>query len=77
MGLSRRGFINEFTLAAVRRLERGSSIREAARALEASPKVLRGAGRPRQAEVHGHAPRHRQVIGFEELIQQPVHEQGT
>lgn len=40
MGLSRRQFTNEFKLAAVRRLEQGVSIAEAARALEVSPNVL-------------------------------------
>jgi len=40
MGLSRRMFTKEFKLAAVQRLERGSSIGEVARALEVSPNVL-------------------------------------
>ncbi len=40
MGLSRRQFTKEFKLAAVRRLEQGVSISEAARALEVSPNVL-------------------------------------
>jgi transposase len=40
MGLSRRQFTKEFKLAAVRRLEQGISIAEAARALEVSPNVL-------------------------------------
>src|SRR5580693_8377009 len=40
MGLSRRIFTKEFKLAAVQRLERGSSIGEVARALEANPNVL-------------------------------------
>jgi transposase-like protein len=40
MGLSRRQFSKEFKLAAVRRLEQGVSIGEAARALEVSPNVL-------------------------------------
>jgi len=40
MGLSRRQFTKEFKLAAVRRLEQGVSITEAARALEVSPNVL-------------------------------------
>ena len=40
MGLSRRLFTNEFKLAAVRRLEQGISIQEAARALEVNPNVL-------------------------------------
>ena len=40
MGLSRRQFTKEFKLAAVRRLEQGISITEAARALEVSPNVL-------------------------------------
>ena len=40
MGLSRRIFTKEFKLAAVRRLEQGVSIGEAARALEVSPIVL-------------------------------------
>ena len=51
MGLSRRIFTKEFKLAAVQRLERGSSIGEVARALEVNPNVLhrwrreiRGAG---------------------------------
>ena len=39
MGLSRRMFTKEFKLAAVQRLERGSSLGEVARALEVSPKV--------------------------------------
>jgi transposase len=37
MGLSRSQFTKEFKLAAVRRLEQGVSIGEAARALEVSP----------------------------------------
>ena len=41
MGLSRRQFTGkEFKLAAVRRLEQGVSIGEAARALEVDPNVL-------------------------------------
>ena len=40
MGLSRRLFTKEFKLAAVRRLEQGVSIGEAARALEVKPNVL-------------------------------------
>ena len=40
MGLSRRMFTKEFKLAAVRRLEQGVSIGEAARALEVSANVL-------------------------------------
>jgi transposase-like protein len=40
MGLSRRQFTQEFKLAAVRRLEQGISIAEAARGLEVSPNVL-------------------------------------
>ena len=40
MGLSRRQFTKEFKLAAVRRLEQGVSIAEAARALEVGPNVL-------------------------------------
>ena len=40
MGLSRRQFTKEFKLAAVRRLEQGVSIAEAARALEVSANVL-------------------------------------
>ena len=40
MGLSRRIFTKEFKLAAVRRLEQGVSIGEAARALEVSANVL-------------------------------------
>ena len=40
MGLSRRLFTKEFKLAAVRRLEQGTSIGEAARALEVNPNVL-------------------------------------
>jgi len=40
MGLSRRMFAKEFKLAAVQRLERGSSIGEVARALEVNPNVL-------------------------------------
>ncbi len=40
MGLSRRMFTKEFKLAAVRRLKRGSSIGEVARALEVNPNVL-------------------------------------
>ena len=40
MGLSRRMFTKEFKLAAVQRLERGSSIGEVARALEVNPNVL-------------------------------------
>jgi transposase len=40
MGLLRRQFTQEFKLAAVRRLEQGVSIAEAARALEVNPNVL-------------------------------------
>ena len=40
MGLSRRMFTKEFKLAAIQRLERGSSIGEVARALEVNPNVL-------------------------------------
>jgi transposase len=40
MGLSRRQFTKEFKLAAVRRLEQGVSIGEAARALGVNPNVL-------------------------------------
>ena len=40
MGLSRRMFTKEFKLAAVQRLERGSSMGEVARALEVNPNVL-------------------------------------
>ena len=40
MGLTRRQFNKEFKLAAVRRLEQGVSIAEAARALEVNPNVL-------------------------------------
>jgi transposase len=40
MGLSRRMFTKEFKLAAVHRLERGSSLGEVARALEVNPNVL-------------------------------------
>ena len=40
MGVSRRLFTKEFKLAAVRRLEQGVSIAEAARALEVNPNVL-------------------------------------
>ena len=40
MGNSRRLFTKEFKLAAVRRLEQGISIAEAARALEVNPNVL-------------------------------------
>jgi transposase-like protein len=40
MGLSRRQFTKEFKLAAVRRLEQGVSMGEAARALEVDPNVL-------------------------------------
>ena len=40
MGLSRRMFTREFKLAAVQRLERGSSVGEVARAMEMNPNVL-------------------------------------
>src|ERR1035438_2137086 len=40
MGLSRRMFTKEFKLAAVQRLERGSSMGEVALALEVNPNVL-------------------------------------
>ena len=40
MGMSRRQFTKEFKLGAVRRLEQGVSIGEAARALEVNPNVL-------------------------------------
>jgi len=44
MGLSRRLFTKEFKLAAVRRLEQGVSMGEAARALEVNPNVLHRGG---------------------------------
>ena len=44
MGLSRRMFTKEFKLAAVQRLERGSSMGEVARALEVSPNVCTAGG---------------------------------
>src|ERR1035437_4850617 len=40
MGIYRRQFTREFKLAAVRRLESGVSLAEAARALEVNPNVL-------------------------------------
>jgi transposase len=40
MGLSRRKFTHEMKMAAVRRLETGSSIAEVARAFEVNPNVL-------------------------------------
>jgi transposase len=40
MGLSRRTFTREVKMAAVRRLETGSSVAEVARAFEVSPNVL-------------------------------------
>src|ERR1039457_4330812 len=40
MGIYRRQFTREFKLAAVRRLEAGVSLAEAARALECNPNVL-------------------------------------
>lgn len=40
MGLSRRQFSREFTLAAVRRLESGVSLAEVSRGLEVNPNVL-------------------------------------
>jgi|SRR5208283_422100 len=40
MGIYRRQFTREFKLAAVRRLEAGVSLAEAARALEVNPNVL-------------------------------------
>ena|SRR5258706_11417479 len=40
MGLSRRQFTKEFKLAAVKRLEKGVSLGEVARALEVNPNVL-------------------------------------
>src|SRR3981189_2992385 len=50
MGLSRRQFTKEFKLAAVRRLETGVSMGEAARAVQGNPNVLhRGRGEFRQA----------------------------
>src|SRR5579863_9477270 len=51
MGLSRRMFTKEFKLAAVQRLERGSSIGEVARALEVNPNVLHRALRTRISQV--------------------------
>ena len=53
MGLSRRQFTKEFKLAAVRRLEQGVSIAEAARALEVGPQRLAAlaAGVPRGSRV--------------------------
>jgi putative transposase len=60
MGLSRRQFTKEFKLAAVRRLEQGVSIAEAAGALEVSPNVLdRSAGVP--AGAGQRLPRQRQT----------------
>ncbi|SRR5579884_350527 len=56
MGLSRRTFTKEFKLAAVRRLEQGVSIAEAARALEVNPNVLH---RWRRDSVRGQATRFR------------------
>ena len=65
MGLTRRWFTKEFKLAAVRRLEQGVSMGQAARALEVNPNVLHrwrrefrtgpgnvfpGNGKPRWAE---------------------------
>ena len=40
MGLSRRQFTKEFKLAAIQRLEMGTSIAEVARAFEVNPNVL-------------------------------------
>ena len=40
MGQTRRLFTKEFKLAAVRRLEQGVSLGEAARALEVNPNIL-------------------------------------
>jgi transposase len=40
MGLSRRAFTRELKIAAIRRLETGSSIAEVARAFEVNPNVL-------------------------------------
>jgi len=40
MGLSRRQFSREFKLAALQRLERGSSVGEVARAFEINPNLL-------------------------------------
>ena len=40
MGLSRRQFTREFKLAALQRLEMGSSVAEVARAFEVNPNVL-------------------------------------
>ena len=40
MGLSRRQFSREFKLAALQRLERGSSVGEVARAFEINPNML-------------------------------------
>ena len=40
MGLSRRTFTHEMKIAAIRRLETGSSIAEVARAFEVNPNVL-------------------------------------
>ena len=53
MGLSRRQFTKKFKLAAVRRLEQGVSIGEAARALEVTPNVLH---RWRREFRHGPMP---------------------
>jgi transposase len=51
MGLFRSQFTNEFTLAAIRRLEQGGSIAEVARALEVNPNVL-----PRWRREFRHGP---------------------
>ena len=56
MGLSRRQFTKEFKLAAVRRLEQGVSITEAARALEVSP------NRERATFFSSHRPLNRNLL---------------
>src|SRR6478735_4426370 len=56
MGLSRRQFTKEFKLAAVRRLEQGVSIAEAARALEVSARADQF-GLARRRAIHGFGSR--------------------
>ena len=55
MGMSRRKFTKEMKLAAIQRLEQGSSAAEVARAFEINPNVL-----PPVAE--GVSPRSRQCV---------------
>ncbi len=64
MSLSRRTFTKEFKEAAVRRLELGSSVAEAARACEVNPNVLyRWRRELREYAAKAHGSVHRVPLG--------------